>query len=114
MPAILRNWSAPARKHHRSFFCEGVVSISGVNGKSGRRACEAMVIMATTKRTPSTRATNIDRLSAVNRSLAVTDTDIGRRAFALYCERGRQDGQDLDDWLRAERELRAAVSSTAA
>jgi hypothetical protein len=39
----------------------------------------------------------------------VTESDIARRAFAIYCERGSQHGQDLDDWLQAERELRARV-----
>ena len=41
----------------------------------------------------------------------VTDRDIACRAFELYCERGCQDGHDADDWLKAERELRSAVSS---
>jgi hypothetical protein len=40
----------------------------------------------------------------------VTDDDIARRAFELYRERGGRDGHDADDWLEAERELRAAVS----
>lgn len=31
--------------------------------------------------------------------------DIARLAYHLYERRGRQDGQDLDDWLSAEREL---------
>jgi hypothetical protein len=31
--------------------------------------------------------------------------EISRRAFELYCERGRTDGQDLEDWLQAEREI---------
>lgn len=31
--------------------------------------------------------------------------DIARRAYAIYEERGRTDGADLDDWLQAEREL---------
>jgi hypothetical protein len=30
---------------------------------------------------------------------------IQERAFELYCERGRQDGRDWEDWLSAEREL---------
>ena len=34
--------------------------------------------------------------------------EIARRAFELYCARGGQHGQDLDDWLRAERELIAS------
>jgi DUF2934 family protein len=37
---------------------------------------------------------------------AITDRDIARRAFELYCARGCRHGHDLDDWLAAERELR--------
>ena len=44
----------------------------------------------------------------------VGEGDIARRAFELYCDRGRQDGHDVDDWLNAERELREATRSTAA
>ena len=36
----------------------------------------------------------------------LTDADIARRAFELYCARGGKDGHDLEDWLQAERELR--------
>jgi hypothetical protein len=43
-----------------------------------------------------------------------TITDIATRAFELYCERGRQDGHDVQDWIQAERELRQTVNSTAA
>lgn len=32
--------------------------------------------------------------------------DIERRAYDLYQERGAAPGRDMDDWLRAERELR--------
>jgi hypothetical protein len=31
--------------------------------------------------------------------------EIARLAYHLYESRGRRDGQDLDDWLAAEREL---------
>jgi hypothetical protein len=34
-----------------------------------------------------------------------TRAAIAARAFAIYCERGGQHGQDIEDWLRAEREL---------
>ncbi len=44
----------------------------------------------------------------------VTEGDIARRAFELYCDRGYEDGHDVDDWLTAERELRNAASSSAA
>lgn len=35
-----------------------------------------------------------------------TPADVAARAYALYLERGGDDGRDLDDWLQAERELR--------
>jgi Protein of unknown function (DUF2934) len=35
---------------------------------------------------------------------------IARRAYELYEERGRQDGQDLEDWVNAERQLVGAAS----
>jgi hypothetical protein len=45
--------------------------------------------------------------SRSNGSLAVSESDIAARAFSYYCERGFQHGSDLEDWLRAERELMA-------
>jgi hypothetical protein len=33
---------------------------------------------------------------------------IRRRAYELYVQRGSQSGSELDDWLRAEEELRRA------
>ena len=30
---------------------------------------------------------------------------IAERAYSLYERRGRKDGSDLEDWLRAEREI---------
>ncbi len=35
---------------------------------------------------------------------------IAQRAYELYEQRGRQDGQDLEDWLNAEHELAGSVS----
>jgi hypothetical protein len=46
---------------------------------------------------------------AENQSAVVPDHDIAHRAYELYCERGCQDGHDIDDWLQAERELRDSV-----
>jgi len=34
------------------------------------------------------------------------EDDIRRRAYQRYLERGGGDGQDFDDWLEAERELK--------
>jgi hypothetical protein len=33
------------------------------------------------------------------------DNEIARRAYELYFEGGCLDGRDLDDWLKAEREV---------
>ena len=44
----------------------------------------------------------------------VTDSDIARRAYVLYEQRGREHGYDVDDWLQAEQELRPVLTSTAA
>jgi hypothetical protein len=35
-----------------------------------------------------------------------TDEDIRRRAYQMYLERGGGHGEDLDDWVRAEQELK--------
>ena len=37
--------------------------------------------------------------------LAPTHDEIAQLAFSLYESRGRQDGHDVEDWLRAEQEL---------
>ena len=44
----------------------------------------------------------------------VPDETIRARAYQLYEERGKQDGKDLEDWLRAEEELREKVKAVAA
>jgi hypothetical protein len=33
--------------------------------------------------------------------------EINRRAYGLYIERGREHGSDVDDWVKAEKELTA-------
>ena len=35
------------------------------------------------------------------------ENQIRQRAFELYEARGREEGHDLDDWLRAEEEITA-------
>ena len=35
----------------------------------------------------------------------ILEDQIRARAYELYEERGKEDGHDLDDWLRAEAEL---------
>jgi len=48
-----------------------------------------------------------DRPLVVSPSSKVSRGDIERRAYERFCERGCEDGRDLDDWLEAERELRS-------
>jgi hypothetical protein len=40
-------------------------------------------------------------------AVTVSESEIARRAFEVYCARGGQPGRALDDWLQAERELTA-------
>jgi len=65
-----------------------------------------------TKKT-TTNVLTMPAFSAATPS-TVTGADIAARAFAIYCERGRQDGHDVEDWLQAERELQKVQKSTAA
>jgi hypothetical protein len=41
-----------------------------------------------------------------------TREEIELRAYQIYLERGGAQGQDLEDWLRAERELLASYRKT--
>ena len=42
------------------------------------------------------------------------DQQIRLRAYQLYEARGREDGHELDDWLRAEEEITSKKVKTAA
>ena len=52
--------------------------------------------------------------TGVTTASGLTESDIARRAFELYCNRGREDGHDVEDWLNAECELQNASKSSAA
>jgi hypothetical protein len=39
------------------------------------------------------------------RHFSPTREEIAQLAFSLYESRGRQDGHDVEDWVRAEQEL---------
>jgi hypothetical protein len=49
-----------------------------------------------------------DRAKARAQQASVTNNDVARRAYDLYLARGCEDGHDVDDWIQAERELRAS------
>jgi hypothetical protein len=42
---------------------------------------------------------------------APSEQEIATRAHELYLERGAEQGRELDDWLRAEEELKARYHS---
>jgi hypothetical protein len=45
-----------------------------------------------------------------NENEALPHEEIACRAYEIYQERGSEPGRDLDDWLRAERELRTRLA----
>jgi len=46
------------------------------------------------------------------RAMQLPPEMIARRAYEIFVERGGQDGRDMDDWLRAERELAVKTART--
>jgi hypothetical protein len=46
------------------------------------------------------------RNGTASRTSSPTDAQIQARAYELYVQGGRRDGQDMEHWLRAEKELR--------
>jgi hypothetical protein len=52
--------------------------------------------------------------TAVHDELIDAEGAIRRRAYEFYEEGGRQDGHQLDDWLRAEAEITRKNTRTAA
>jgi hypothetical protein len=53
--------------------------------------------------------TDAEAMSIVGRAQEISRAEIARKAYELYCARGGQNGSEVDDWLRAERELLNAV-----
>jgi hypothetical protein len=62
---------------------------------------------------PETISEELDAASRVRRveggraEVQPTHEEIRARAYEMYLERGARDGMDFDDWVTAERELRA-------
>ena len=46
-----------------------------------------------------------DTIPQVQRENLTRDEEIRFRAYEIYLERGEQEGNDLDHWLQAEREI---------
>jgi hypothetical protein len=41
--------------------------------------------------------------------IGLSKEDIVHRAYELYVQRGRESGRDIEDWVRAEKELSSEV-----
>jgi len=68
--------------------------------------------MAKSPTTNKAVATAADRApKSLAQSASVTSTDIARHAYDLYLARGCEHGHDVEDWLQAERELRASSTT---
>jgi hypothetical protein len=69
--------------------------------------------MAKPRRTDKEQAQQQGPPEFAHDSTAETDRErVAQRAYELYLERGGGQGQDLDDWLSAERELTASTRSS--
>ncbi len=60
--------------------------------------------------TPSKASASIQHGSPVPN----IEDEIRRRAYELYEQRGREDGHDVEDWLRAEKETKQVRSRSVA
>jgi len=66
-------------------------------------------MMAKSRKTDNSIAAAAGRAPKASAQPATaTNSDIARRAYDLYLGRGCEHGHDVDDWMQAERELRAS------
>ena len=70
-------------------------------------ASKAKMSHSTEPRQPGAEVEQRDRLPQ-----AANEQEIRRRAYEIYLERGAQPGHELEDWLRAQRELTAIQSNS--
>ncbi len=57
---------------------------------------------------------NVRRAPSIRNERENIEEAIQTRAYELYEERGREGGHELDDWLRAEKEVSRLRSRTTA
>jgi Protein of unknown function (DUF2934) len=92
---------------------------SGANGDAGTNGAAAGIRTATSALQTSSAAENRAAQNETPRPSRATDTSvhpsvseeqIRRRAYELYVQRGGTHGRHMDDWFRAESELRGRAS----
>jgi hypothetical protein len=73
--------------------------------KAGTKSACGKVSMAQNDKRDSSEAESVQPRREAFVNARPTHDQIKRRAHEIYLERGRGPGDELDDWLRAEREL---------
>ena len=63
--------------------------------------------MPTAKKTQTERSSTVRRQRDRRAASVPTESDIAKRAYEIFIERGGGHGRDLDDWLVATRELQS-------
>jgi len=59
------------------------------------------------------RPSSLTPVPSIAPSTVPTNEAVARRAYELFLERGGEHGHDVEDWLRAERELAFAQQAQA-
>jgi Protein of unknown function (DUF2934) len=68
--------------------------------------------MVSKKKGNGAQAPSVEKSEEASVSHGPTQDQIRLRAYQIYLERGSHHGQELDDWLRAERELQKVALFT--
>ena len=79
---------------------------TGAKTKKAKAPAKPRAIAGTTTKTVAKKQTIAEQVIAAT----PTHAEIARLAQQYWAERGRQDGQAEQDWLRAERELMGMAS----
>ena len=69
---------------------------------------------ATRRRLRRAAADHASQISPPGSPDALSHEQIAMRAYEIFLRRGAQDGDDLQDWLAAERELLSGLTAAAA
>ena len=69
-------------------------TLSGISPAATRMVCQGVLVMVKDTVLPA--------------FIIVSAGDIAERAYEIYVARGSADGFDREDWLQAERELKAS------
>jgi hypothetical protein len=91
----------------RDEYESGGASLSWEQARDAARAAWSRVHNARGRRTEPVQGAHLNRQED---SVLPAHEEVAARAWNLYDADGRQDGHDLDHWLRAEREVRRAKS----